>query len=85
MNKTRQLNLKDRITIQNYLEDENPALFEQCVEFLEFVLFALYPKEFYDDEYNITIVGFCTDICVISNTVILKAGYYSNSNIYVKS
>ncbi len=39
--------------LQNYLEDENPALFEQCVEFLEFVLFALYPKEFYDDEYNI--------------------------------
>ena len=39
----------------------------------------------YDDEYNITIVGFCTDICVISNALILKAGYYSNGNIYVKA
>ena len=39
----------------------------------------------YADEYNITIVGFCTDICVISNALILKAGYYSNGNIYVKA
>ncbi len=39
--------------LQNYLEDENPALYEQCVEFLEFVLYAIYPKELYDDEYNI--------------------------------
>lgn len=39
--------------LQNYLEDENPVLFEQCVEFLEFMLYATYPKEFYDDEYNI--------------------------------
>lgn len=39
--------------LQNYLEDDNPSLYEQCVEFLEFALYALYPREIYEDEYNI--------------------------------
>lgn len=51
-----------------------------CQEVLDIVHGAPYV-----DEYNITIVGFCTDICVISNALILKAGYYSNGNIYVKA
>ena len=28
-----------------------------------------------DEEFNITFVGFCTDICVVSNALILKALY----------
>lgn len=39
--------------LENNLEDDNPSLFEQCVEYLEFVLYAFYPREIYDDEYNI--------------------------------
>ncbi len=33
------------------IEDENPSLYLQCVEFLEFVLLATYPKLAYEDEY----------------------------------
>ncbi len=39
--------------LQNGLEDENPTLFQQCVEFLEYVLYAIYPKEIYEDEFHI--------------------------------
>lgn len=36
------------------------------------------------DETNIEIVGLCTDICVITNAILLKT-YMPNSNIYVNS
>ncbi|MEG0367331.1 MAG: hypothetical protein RR585_10870 [Coprobacillus sp.] len=39
--------------LQNGIEDENPTLFNQCVEYLEYSLYALYPKEIYDDEYGV--------------------------------
>jgi len=39
--------------LENNLEQDNPALFEQCVEYLEYMLYAFYPQEIYDDEYNI--------------------------------
>jgi len=39
--------------LQNGLEDENPTLFHQCVEYLEYMLYALYPREIYEDEYHI--------------------------------
>lgn len=39
--------------LQNNLEDENPTLYYQCVEYLEYMLYAIYPKEVYDDEYNV--------------------------------
>lgn len=39
--------------LQNGLEDDNPTLFEQCLEFLEYMLYAIYPKEIYEDEYGL--------------------------------
>ena len=39
--------------LQNALEDDNPALLEQCIDYLEFYLYAIYPKEIYDDEYGL--------------------------------
>jgi nicotinamidase-related amidase len=36
-----------------------------------------------DEEFNITFVGFCTDICVISNALLAKATFYEQSNIFV--
>lgn len=38
-----------------------------------------------DDEVKITVVGFCTDICVISNTLSLKAYFPFNAEITVLS
>lgn len=39
--------------LQDALEDENPVLFEQCVEYYEYILYAIYPREIYDDEYRV--------------------------------
>lgn len=38
--------------LQKGLEDENPALFEQCIDYLEYLLYSIYPKEIYDDEFG---------------------------------
>lgn len=38
--------------LQNGLENDNPALYEQCLDFLEYILYALYPKEIYEEEYG---------------------------------
>ena len=35
-------------------------------------------------DFDITLIGLCTDICVVSNALILKA-YYSEKEIYVDS
>lgn len=37
--------------LESVLEDENPTLFEQCVEYLEYTLYAIYPKEIYEEDY----------------------------------
>lgn len=36
-----------------------------------------------DEEFNITFIGFCTDICVISNALLTKAMFYEKANIFV--
>lgn len=37
----------------------------------------------FEDTYDITICGFCTDICVVSNALILKADFFKRGNITV--
>lgn len=37
-----------------------------------------------DSDFDITLIGLCTDICVVSNALILKA-YFSDKEIYVDS
>lgn len=39
----------------------------------------------YGDELKITFVGFCTDICVISNVLMTKANFPYTADIYVKA
>lgn len=39
--------------LENALENDNPTMFEQCMDYLEYFLYAYYPKEIYDDEYNV--------------------------------
>ena len=36
-----------------------------------------------DNEFNIVMCGFCTDICVVSNALILKANFYNIGDIKV--
>jgi nicotinamidase-related amidase len=36
-----------------------------------------------NDEFEAEFVGFCTDICVVSNALILKAAAFETGNIYV--
>ena len=38
-----------------------------------------------DEEFEIEFVGFCTDICVISNILITKAAFYEKANVVVDS
>ena len=37
--------------LQRVLEDENPALMMQCIEYLEYILYASYPRQFYEEDY----------------------------------
>lgn len=39
--------------LQNGIEDENPSLFEQCVEYLEYTLYALYPQDIYEEDCHV--------------------------------
>ena len=39
----------------------------------------------HDDEFEIEFVGFCTDICVVSNVLITKASFPNRANITVDS
>lgn len=36
-----------------------------------------------DEEFNITFIGFCTDICVISNALAVKMNFYETANVSV--
>ena len=38
-----------------------------------------------NEEFEIEFVGFCTDICVISNVLITKAGFYDKATVSVDS
>ncbi len=39
--------------IEENLEDENPSLMNQCIEFLEYYLYAIYPREIYEEDYSL--------------------------------
>ena len=39
--------------LENALENENPSLLEQCQEYLEYLLYAFYPKEIDEMDYNV--------------------------------
>lgn len=39
--------------LQKGLEDDNPSLFQQCVEYLEYYLYSIYPQDIYEEEYGV--------------------------------
>ena len=39
--------------LQRVLENENPALMNQCFDFFEYYLYSIYPKEIYEEEYAV--------------------------------
>lgn len=43
----------------------------------------LFIDSFYDDDVTVDFVGFCTDICVVSNVLLAKAKLYDRGSIYV--
>ena len=46
-------NVKREFIKENGIEDENPSLFEQCVEYLEYTLYALYPQDIYEEDCHV--------------------------------
>ena len=39
--------------LQSALEDENPTLLNQCVDYLEYYLYHIYPKEIYEEDFSV--------------------------------
>ena len=39
--------------LENALESDNPSLFEQCQEYLEYLLYSFYPQEIDEMDYNV--------------------------------
>lgn len=76
--------------IPNYLEDFIRSNNENVVEKYTFAymnwpqIISKIQDEEYDTIYNIELCGLCTDICVISNALVLR-GLYQDMNIIVDS
>ena len=66
--------------LQNTLEDDNPTLFEQCMDYLEFMLYSFYPKEIYEDEYALKAAAIHYYVATLQNIEIdmddLEMSYY---------
>lgn len=39
--------------LENALENDNPSLFEQCQDYLEYLLYSFYPQEIDEMDYNV--------------------------------
>ena len=50
---------------------------------LEYELSEKTETDFDEDKMYVEVVGFCTDICVVSNVMILKANWYDWADIVV--
>lgn len=70
--------------LQNGIEDENPVLYNQCVEFLEYILYAMYPQEIYEDEYNVKAAAIHYYVATLQSMDIdlddLEVMYYCDKN-----
>ncbi len=67
--------------VADALADKNVTVFEKPT--FGSVTMADYIREHYDpNELSIELIGLCTDICVVSNALLLKA-YFPQTPIYV--
>ncbi len=39
--------------LEKNIEDENPSLYHQCLDYLEYYLYSIYPHQIYDDDYRV--------------------------------
>lgn len=74
-----QLNEKiaEALSNKEYIKVEKPT-------FGSVQLPQLISKAASDEDFDITLIGLCTDICVVSNALLLKANFYEKE-IYVDS
>ncbi len=70
--------------IQKALKDKNYTAVEKLT-FGSTQLPSLIKKAAGDSEFDITLIGLCTDICVVSNALILKANFYDKRIIVYKN
>ena len=49
------------------LEDDNPSLMNQCLDYLEYFLYATYPQEIYEDEYALYAAGIHYYVATMQN------------------
>ncbi|MBE6824085.1 MAG: cysteine hydrolase [Ruminococcaceae bacterium] len=69
--------------IENALKDKEYTPVEKPT-FGSIKLPLLIKEQAQDSDFDITLIGICTDICVVSNALILKA-HFSEKEIYVDS
>ncbi|MBE6780603.1 MAG: cysteine hydrolase [Ruminococcaceae bacterium] len=70
--------------IQNALKDKNYTAVEKLT-FGSVELPELIKEAAGEEDFDITIIGLCTDICVVSNALILKANFYDKNIIVDKN
>lgn len=70
--------------LQNGIEDENPSLFEQCVEYLEYTLYALYPQDIYEEDCHVLAAAIHYYVATLQSMDIdlddLEVMYYCDKN-----
>ncbi len=70
--------------IQNALDGKNYTAVEKLT-FGSVELPELIKEAAGEEDFDITIIGLCTDICVVSNALILKASFYDKNIIVDKN
>ncbi|MGM9952625.1 MAG: hypothetical protein ACI32Q_04470 [Intestinibaculum porci] len=49
------------------LEDENASLLNQCLDYLEYYLYVIYPKDIYEDEYSLAAAALHYYVATLQN------------------
>lgn len=49
------------------LEDENASLLNQCLDYLEYYLYVIYPKDIYEDEYSLVAAALHYYVATLQN------------------
>jgi nicotinamidase-related amidase len=75
------LNLLPPFTYENACILNKPTF--GCVELPDKIKNAFDYMSFLNSEFEIELIGLCTDICVVSNALLLKAYFYDKADISV--
>jgi hypothetical protein len=58
--------------LQSALEDENPTLLNQCVDYLEYYLYHIYPKEIYEEDFSVIAAALHYYVATLQNIEVDK-------------